>query len=40
LPSSGLKIDEESVFALFGPHKPNIIDALGKDWFDVNEGEA
>jgi hypothetical protein len=21
-------------------HKPNIIDALGEDWFDVEEGEA
>ena len=21
-------------------HKPNIVDAFGKDWFDVNEGEA
>jgi hypothetical protein len=21
-------------------HKPNIINALGKDWFDVKEGEA
>ena len=21
-------------------HKPNIIDALGKDWFDVKEGES
>jgi hypothetical protein len=21
-------------------HKPNIIDALGKDWFEVREGEA
>jgi hypothetical protein len=21
-------------------HKPNIIDALGNDWFDVKEGEA
>ena len=21
-------------------HKPNIIDALGTDWFDVKEGEA
>ena len=21
-------------------HKPNIMDALGKDWFDVKEGEA
>jgi hypothetical protein len=23
-----------------GTYKPNIIDALGKDWFDVKEGEA
>jgi len=21
-------------------HRPNIVDALGKDWFDVEEGEA
>ena len=21
-------------------HKPNIVDALGKDWFDVKEGKA
>ena len=21
-------------------HKPNIVDALGNDWFDVKEGEA
>jgi phosphohistidine phosphatase SixA len=21
-------------------HKPNVVDALGKDWFDVQEGEA
>jgi len=21
-------------------HKPNIMDALGRDWFDVREGEA
>ena len=21
-------------------HKPNILDAFGKDWFDVKEGEA
>jgi hypothetical protein len=21
-------------------HKPNTVDALGKDWFDVKEGEA
>jgi hypothetical protein len=21
-------------------HKPNVIDAFGKDWFDVKEGEA
>ena len=25
---------------LYITHKPNIIDALGKDWFDVKEGEA
>ena len=21
-------------------HKPNIMDAFGKDWFDIREGEA
>ena len=21
-------------------HRPNILDAFGKDWFDVREGEA
>ncbi len=21
-------------------HKPNILDALGKDWFEIKEGEA
>jgi broad specificity phosphatase PhoE len=21
-------------------HKPNVVDALGRDWFDVKEGEA
>jgi len=26
--------------AILITHKPNIIDALGKDWFDVKEGEA
>jgi broad specificity phosphatase PhoE len=26
--------------ALLVTHKPNILDALGKDWFDVKEGEA
>ena len=26
--------------ALLITHKPNILDALGKDWFDVKEGEA
>ena len=25
---------------LFVSHKPNTIDAFGKDWFDVKEGEA
>ena len=26
--------------AILITHKPNIVDALGKDWFDVKEGEA
>ena len=25
---------------VFVSHKPNIMDAFGKDWFDVSEGEA
>src|SRR5262245_9219657 len=29
---------EDAIFR--GAHKPNIVDALGKDWFDVKEGEA
>jgi phosphohistidine phosphatase SixA len=28
------------VNAILITHKPNIVDALGKDWFDVKEGEA
>jgi len=26
--------------AIVVSHKPNIMDAFGKDWFDVREGEA
>ena len=26
--------------AVIVSHKPNIIDAFGKDWFEVKEGEA
>ena len=26
--------------AILVTHKPNILDAFGKDWFDVREGEA
>ena len=26
--------------ALIVTHKPNVMDAFGKDWFDVREGEA
>ena len=26
--------------SLIVTHKPNIIDACGKDWFEVREGEA
>jgi hypothetical protein len=25
---------------ILSTHKPNIVDPLGKDWFDVQEGEA
>jgi hypothetical protein len=32
---TGLRADDILV-----THKPNIIDALGTEWFDVNEGEA
>src|SRR2546426_1040667 len=31
---------ELSTNTLIVTHKPNIMDALGKDWFDIREGEA
>ncbi len=31
---------EDGTNTLIITHKPNIIDAFGKDWFDVKEGEA
>ena len=31
---------EHGTNTLIVSHKPNIIDAFGKDWFDVKEGEA
>jgi broad specificity phosphatase PhoE len=31
---------ERGTNTLIVSHKPNIIDAFGKDWFDVKEGEA
>jgi len=31
--------DPEAI-TLIVTHKPNILDALGKDWVDVREGEA
>lgn len=34
------KTPEKGKNAILITHKPNIIDALGKDWFDVKEGEA
>jgi len=34
------KLPAEGTNTLLVTHKPNIIDALGKDWFDVKEGEA
>ena len=33
-------IPEHGKNTLIVSHKPNIIDAFGKDWFDVREGEA
>ena len=34
------KVPEKGKNDILITHKPNIIDALGKDWFDVKEGEA
>jgi hypothetical protein len=31
---------EKGKNTLLVTHKPNILDAFGKDWFDVKEGEA
>jgi broad specificity phosphatase PhoE len=33
-------VPEAGKNTLIVSHKPNIIDAFGKDWFDVREGEA
>jgi hypothetical protein len=33
-------IPETGKNTLIVTHKPNIVDAFGKDWFDVKEGEA
>ena len=33
-------LPEQGKNTLIVTHKPNIIDAFGKDWFDVKEGEA
>ena len=34
------KIPDKGANDILITHKPNIVDALGKDWFDVKEGEA
>jgi phosphohistidine phosphatase SixA len=34
------KVPEKGKNDILITHKPNIIDALGKDWFDLKEGEA
>lgn len=34
------QVPEPGTNILVVTHKPNIIDAFGKDWFDVKEGEA
>jgi len=31
---------EPGTNTLIVTHKPNILDAFGKDWFEVKEGEA
>jgi hypothetical protein len=33
-------VPEAGKNTLIVTHKPNILDAFGKDWFDVKEGEA
>jgi hypothetical protein len=33
-------VPEAGKNTLIVTHKPNIMDAFGKDWFDVKEGEA
>jgi len=34
------KAPEQGKNDILVTHRPNIVDALGKDWFDVEEGEA
>jgi phosphohistidine phosphatase SixA len=34
------RVPEQGKNTFLITHKPNIVDALGKDWFDVKEGEA
>jgi phosphohistidine phosphatase SixA len=40
LPKMLAQVPEKGKNTFLITHKPNIIDALGKDWFDVKEGEA
>ena len=34
------RVPEPGTNTLIVTHKPNILDAFGKDWFDIREGEA
>jgi ABC-type ATPase involved in cell division len=34
------RMPESGTNTLVVTHKPNILDALGRDWFDIREGEA
>ena len=34
------RVPEPGTNTLIVSHKPNILDALGRDWFDIREGEA
>jgi len=33
-------VPEAGTNTLIVTHKPNILDALGRDWFEIREGEA
>ena len=40
LVAMAVRVREPGTNTLIVTHKPNILDAFGKDWFDIREGEA